>query len=133
MDNFLYILLFVVALFALMQIYVRLSTWSKKGKSVENIGGDLGKEINSGGRHLLYFYTSSCAACKTMTPVIDTLKKEFNNIHKVNLATDMEIGRKFGVMGTPATVVVEKNKITSYVLGYKNAQFLRTLLATQSV
>ena len=128
MNNLLYIVLFVIALFALMQIYVRLSTWLKKGRKVENIDGELGKEINSGGRHLLYFYTSSCAACKTMMPLIDALKEEFKNIHKVNLAIDMEIGREFGVMGTPATVVVENNKITSYTLGHKNTPFLRNLL-----
>ncbi len=128
MSNLLSIVLFVIALFVLMQIYVRLSTWKKKGKMVEDIGGDLGNEIRSGGKHLLYFYTSSCGACKTMTPIIDALKEEFKNIHKVNLAIDMEIGRKFGVMGTPATVVVENEKITSYILGHKNRSFLRNLL-----
>lgn len=111
-----------------MQIYVRISTWKKKGKQVDTIDGNLGKEIRAGGRHLLYFYTSSCGACKNMTPLIDTLKKEFKNIHKVNLATEMETGRKFGVMGTPATVVVENSKISSYDLGFKNESFLRKLL-----
>ncbi len=130
MDNLLYIVFFVVGLFVLMQIYIRLSTWMKKGKAVDNIGGDLGREISSGGRHLLYFYTASCGACKPMTPVVDKLKKEFGNIHKVNLAADMETGRKFGVMGTPATVVVENSKIVSYVLGYKNESYLRNLLTT---
>ena len=128
MDNLLYIIFFIIGLFVFMQLYVRISTWKKKGKKIENIGGELGRKLEDGDRHLIYFYTRSCSACKTMTPVVDTLTQGFKNIHKINLATDMETARKFGVMGTPATVVVENSKIISYVLGYKNASFLRNLL-----
>ena len=128
MENILYIVLAIVGLFVVMQLYVRLSSWFKKGKTISGVTGSLGKELRSGNRTLIYFYTNSCAACKPMTPVVDRLKKEFKNIHKVNLATDMETGRKFGVMGTPATVVVEDEKIINFHLGAKNEQFLRNLL-----
>lgn len=128
MESILYIVLTIIGLFVVMQLYVRLSSWFREGKSVSGVTGSLGKELRSGKRILVYFYTNSCAACKPMTPVIDRLKKEFKNIHKVNLETDMETGRKFGVMGTPATVVVENEKITGFHLGAKNEQFLRNLL-----
>ena len=128
MDNILYIMLAFVGIFVLLQLFTRVSTYLKKGKEVTGISGKLGKDIASGRKQLIYFFTQSCAACKPMTPVIDTLSKEHKNIHKVNLATEMETGRKFGVMGTPAVVLVESGKIKEFSLGAKSEYYLRNLL-----
>ena len=128
MDTILYIVLTIVGLFVVMQLYIRLSAVFKKGKVIEGVKGKLGSEVVSGGKLLVYFYTNSCAACKPMTPVIDRLKKEYKNVHKVNLATDMDTGRAFGVMGTPATILVEDRKIKSFNLGARTESFLRNLI-----
>jgi len=103
----------------------------KMFESIKNekvVIGTFGKNLAQRGKHLLYFYSPSCSACKTMTPRLEVLKQEFPNIHNVNLATDMDIGRTFGVMGTPSVVVVEDQKISAYHVGAKSDQFLRSLL-----
>ncbi|MEJ2055150.1 MAG: thioredoxin family protein [Calditrichaceae bacterium] len=128
MESILYIVLAIIGLFVIMQLYIRLSGFFKKGKVIAGVKGKLGKDVQSGRTVLVYFYTNSCAACKPMTPVIDRLKKEFKNIYKINLSTDMNTGRAFGVMGTPATVLVEQQKIKSYNLGAKTEAYLRNLL-----
>ena len=128
MESILYNVLAIVGLFIVMQLYIRLSSVFKKGKLIKGVKGKLGSEVLSGRKLLVYFYTNSCAACKPMTPVVDRLKKEFKNIHKVNLATDMDIGRAFGVMGTPATILVEDQKIKSFNLGTRTEAFLRNLV-----
>jgi thioredoxin 1 len=128
METILYIVLAIAGLFVVMQLYIRLSALFKKGKVINGVKGKLGKDIQSGRKLLVYFYTNSCAACKPMTPVIDRLKKEFKNIHKINLTTDMDIGRAFGVMGTPATILVEEQKIKSFNLGARTESFLRNLI-----
>ena len=128
MESILYIVMAIAGLFVVMQLYIRLSAVFKKGKVIEGVKGKLGSELLSGRKLLVYFYTNSCAACKPMTPVVDRLKKEFKNIHKVNLATDMDTGRAFGVMGTPATILVEDQKIKSFNLGSKTESFLRNLI-----
>lgn len=128
METILYIVLTIVGLFVVMQLYIRLSGVFKKGKVIEGVRGRLGNDIQSGRKLLVYFYTNSCAACKPMTPLIDHLRKEFKNIHKVNLATDMDTGRAFGVMGTPATILVEDQKIKSFDLGARKEAFLRNLI-----
>lgn len=128
MATILYVVLTIVGLFVVMQLYIRLSAVFKKGKVIEGIRGKLGKDIQSGRKLLVYFYTNSCAACKPMTPMVDRLKKEFKNIHKINLATDMDIGRAFGVMGTPATILVEDQKIKSFNLGARTESYLRNLI-----
>ena len=128
MDTILYIVLAIVGLFVVMQLYIRLSAVFKKGKVIEGVKGKLGSDIQSGKKMLVYFYSNSCAACKPMTPMVDRLKKEFKNIHKINLATDMDTGRAFGVMGTPATILVEDQKIKSFNLGARTESFLRNLI-----
>ncbi len=128
MDNVLYIVLGLIGLFLVAQLYARFSAYSKKGKLMEDVPGILGKEINTGKKLLIYFYTNSCSACKSMTPVIDRLMKEFENIRKVNLATDMEAGKKFGIMGTPSTVLVENRKIKSFLMGVKSYSQLKSML-----
>ena len=128
MENILYIILAIAGLFVFMQIYVRLTAYFKKGKRIQGVSGALGKEIERGKKVLVYFYTNSCTACKPMTPVVDRLKKTYKNIHKVNLATEMDTGRSFGVMGTPALVLVENSEIRSYNLGARNEHFIKKLL-----
>jgi thioredoxin 1 len=129
MESILYIVLAIVGLFMVMQLYIRLSAIFKKGKVIKGIKGKLGNEVLSGRKLLVYFYSNGCAACKPMTPVVDRLKKEYKNIHKVNLATDMGTGRAFGVMGTPATILVEDQKIKSFNLGARTEAFLRNLIS----
>ncbi|MGD9489602.1 MAG: thioredoxin family protein [Calditrichaceae bacterium] len=128
MQGFLYLILVIVGFFVVMQLYIRISSIMKKGKIIDGVNGKMGKEIKAGKRILVYFYTSSCAACKPMTPVIEKLKKEFESVHMVNLAKDMATAKAFGVMGTPATVLVENQKIMSFNLGAKSEDFLRKLL-----
>ena len=128
MENFVYIILAVIGLFIILQLYMRLSSYFKKGKEIKDVSGRLGKEISSGSKLAVYFFTNSCAACKPMTPVIEKLQKEFPNLYKINLATDMGAGRKFGVMGTPCTIVVEQGRILDFILGARTESFLRGII-----
>lgn len=129
MDSALYVVLAIVGFF----VFIRLLAWfngrMKKGKAIQPFTGEISRKIQSGEKLLLYFYSPSCGACKTMTPVIDEMKKKNNNIYKINLAKESErkIGQIFGVMGTPATVVVEDSKIDQFILGAKSKNFLTSL------
>ena len=128
MEALLYLILAVVGFFVLMQLIVRLSGYFKRGKTLPDLKGELGHKINSGKKVLVYFYSPSCGACRPMTPVIDRLRKENKNVFKINVMKDTDLGRTFGIMGTPATVVVQDKKIDKYILGAKNEQFLRGLI-----
>ena len=99
----------------------------KTGKKIGPFSGEISERIQKGEKLLLYFYTPSCGACKSMTPVIDEMKKEKNNVYKINLTRDYNIGKIFGVMGTPATILVKDSKIDQYILGARSERFLRTL------
>ena len=47
-----------------------------------------------------------------------------DNVYKINLVKDNNIGKIFGIMGTPATIVVNESKIDQYILGARSKQFL---------
>jgi thioredoxin 1 len=111
-----------------MQIFVRLSTYLKKGKEITGIGGELGKKINAGEKLLVYFFSPTCGACRPVTPVIEKMKKENSNVYKIDVSQKPEVSRGFGVMGTPATVVVENRKIRQYILGARTESFIRKLI-----
>lgn len=128
MNSFLYIILAVVGFIIFMQVFMRISTFLKKGKKIGDIKGELGKRINNGEKLLIYFFSPTCSACKPITPIIDKMNKEKSNIYKIDVSRDMETSRKFGVMGTPATILVENQKISSYTLGAKSETYLRKLV-----
>jgi thioredoxin 1 len=128
MDSILYIVLGVIGFFIFMQLIMRFMSLAKKGKMVAGITGELGNKIKSGQKLLVYFFSPSCGACRPVTPIIDKLKNEKNNVYKINVLQQPDISRNFGVMGTPATVVVENEIIKQYILGAKSEKFLRNLI-----
>jgi thioredoxin 1 len=127
-ETILYVVGGIVGFFIIMNLFVLVNGWMKKGRVLTNLSGELGRKIAAGQRMLLYFYSPSCTACKSMTPVIDKMRTENMNVQKINLTKDMDIGRQFGIMGTPATVLVEDSKIQKFYLGARSEQFLRKLI-----
>jgi thioredoxin 1 len=124
MDTLLLIVLVFVGFFVIMRLMVWVSGKFKKGKKIPPFSGELGERIQKGDKLLLYFYTPSCGACKTMTPVVEEMMDTKDNVYKINLTKDYNIGKIFGIMGTPATIVVNESKIDQYILGARSKQFL---------
>jgi thioredoxin 1 len=124
MDTLLIIVLVFVGFFVIMRLMVWVSGKLKKGKKIPPFAGELGERIQKGDKLLLYFYTPSCGACKTMTPVVEEMMDTKDNVYKINLTKDYNIGKIFGIMGTPATIVINESKIDQYILGARSKQFL---------
>jgi protein-disulfide isomerase len=59
-----------------------------------------------------------------MTPVVEEMMDTKDNVYKINLTKDYNIGKIFGIMGTPATIVINESKIDQYILGARSKQFL---------
>ena len=124
MDTLAIVILSIVGFFVFMRLMVWISGRLKKGKIIPPFSGEIGDRIQKGHKLLLYFYTPSCGACKTMTPVVEEMMDKKDNVYKINLAKDNNIGKIFGIMGTPATIVVNQSKIDQYILGARSKQFL---------
>ena len=129
MHFFFYITITIVALYILLQVYMRLQGWLKRGKEVQNLPENLARELQKHPKTLIYFYTPTCSACRIMTPIIDRLKNEFDNIIKIDLSRDTHLGPVFGVMGTPTLTLMEGTVIRDFVVGARKENFLRKMLA----
>ncbi|MBI5476245.1 MAG: thioredoxin family protein [Ignavibacteriales bacterium] len=115
-----YILLGIVILFISMQLFIRFQSKFKKDKDVKTLTGYIGDAVRHGGKVLLYFYSSSCGACRQQTPVIDGLPKNHTTIFKVDVSKDAKTAMALGVLGTPSTVIIENGLIKEFFLGYIN-------------
>ncbi len=124
-----YILVGIFIAFMGMQYIVILRSKRNKGRRVEQVGGKIGKAIATGERAMVYFYSPSCRACKYQTPVIDRLISDGHKVHKVDISRDMATARKFGVMATPTTVVLQGNEIVEFLVGAKPEEKLRRVLS----
>ncbi len=117
----------IIGFFVFLQVFTRIVSFFKKGKIITGINGELGRKIKSGSKLLVYFYSPACGACKTVTPIIDKMKLNRSNIFKIDTSREMKIAQQFGIMGTPATIIVENEKISECILGAKSEQFYRKL------
>lgn len=123
------ILALVLLAFLGLQGYVYLRTRAARGKPVTGLTGAPAEAAASGRRIALYFWSPSCASCKVQSPVIERLRKEFPDIYSVNIAEDLSPARALGILGTPATVIIEGGIIRSVLLGVKPEAELRKALS----
>lgn len=123
----LYIIIGFVAFIFLFQKLLALKMKFKKGKAAPQLEGRYKKAITGDNKSLFYFYSQSCAACRPMTPIVDKFAGK-KNVFKVDIARDMDVAKKFGVLGTPSTVVVEKGIIKEFLVGPQTESKLAELL-----
>ncbi len=129
MNTVISIVVGIVALFIGMQMFMVLKMKFKKGKQAPQLDGKAGRMVANGDKVLFYFYSPGCRACKPMTPFIKNMAKRNKRIFPVDVSHDMTTAQKFGVMGTPSTVVVEQGKIKEFLVGFQPQDRVQGLLA----
>lgn len=122
MNILLYVLIAVATLILLMQDHVWLATRRMQGKPAP--------EPADGRRHLYYFYSQTCGACRSVTPVIDRLSSKHPNVHKIDVREDPERAISFGIRATPTLVLVDAGKISRIMLGGSSERTLEGMLAS---
>lgn len=80
------------------------------------------------GRVLLYFFSPTCGACRSITPIVDRLAQEHDNVFKVDISQNAALPRSLGVMGTPSSISLAHGKVEEVVLGPVNEAKLRSML-----
>ncbi len=66
--------------------------------------------------------------CKSMTPIIQQLARERNDIIAIDIDDNMQLARQFHVKATPTLVLVNNNKIEKVLLGAKSRKKILSLL-----
>lgn len=71
---------------------------------------------------LVDFYAEWCGTCKMMASILEEIAEEVETVKivKLNIAEDMVIARKYGVMGIPAYVVIKDGEVVKKASGEKS-------------
>ena len=88
------------------------------------------KIIGSNGIALVDFYADWCGPCKMLSPVIDKLAEERDDIiiGKVNVDESGELAERFGVMSIPTLIVFKDGEEVNRSLGFKPKNAILALL-----
>ena len=82
------------------------------------------------GTVLVDFYADWCGPCKIMSPVIDNIAEENENIKvgKVNVDESPSLAEEFQVMSIPTIVVFKNGTITKTFVGITDKEEIKSAL-----
>ena len=95
------------------------------------INGSNFEEIKQGDKPILIdFYASWCGPCKMLSPIIDEIAEERNDIivGKVNVDDEPELAEKFGVFSIPTLVVLKDGRVFNQATGVRPKEQILALL-----
>lgn len=78
---------------------------------------------------LLYFFSPHCGPCRALTPDVEALSHQFDNVFLIDVSQDAATARSFGVMVTPTVLLITPQAVSSALLGRTSATKLRQLLS----
>lgn len=85
---------------------------------------------NSEKKVLIDFYADWCGPCRMVSPIIDEIANERDDIvvGKVNVDNEQELASEFGVFSIPTLVVLEGGKVIKQVSGARPKAAILALL-----
>ncbi|MEJ2397276.1 MAG: thioredoxin family protein [Gammaproteobacteria bacterium] len=80
---------------------------------------------------LYYFHAPYCSPCQAMMPMIDSLKRDFPNLIKIDITQHESLAQAFGVSATPVFMVVDDGQINEVKVGSVRESWIRQRLTTE--
>lgn len=81
---------------------------------------------------LLDFWATWCGPCRMVTPIVEEIAAEREDIFvgKVNVDEEMEIAVQFGIISIPTLIVMKDGKAVNKAVGYMPKADILKLLET---
>ncbi len=119
-----------IALIVVMRVVISTRMRKLQGKAAPELRGRMQQRVSGGRRALFYFHSPGCGACRTMTPVVKRLQKKSKGVFAVDISLDMDTARRFSVMATPTTVLIDGGIIEQVLVGPQPQTTLEGLLSS---
>lgn len=86
--------------------------------------------LQSDKKVMIDFYANWCGPCRMMSPIIEELSNEMEDVKfvKINVDENENISRKYGVMSIPMFVVVENGEEKAKTVGMQSKDRIKELL-----
>jgi len=112
-----YLIASLVLAYAALQLYPYFKLKASRGKAAPSLGKPLDAASEKSAKKLIYFMAPQCGMCRNITPIVDELAQQRNDIVRIDASESPEIAKEFNVMGTPAFVLVNAGVIEKVKLG----------------
>ena len=86
--------------------------------------------LNSDKTVLIDFWASWCGPCRMLSPIIDSLAEETDEVKicKVNVDEENDLAGSFGVMSIPTLIVIKDKKIINQSVGVQQKAAIKQML-----
>ena len=81
---------------------------------------------------LVDFWASWCGPCKMLSPIVDEIAEERNDIKvcKINVDEEQALAAKFGIMSIPTLVIFKNGNIVNKTIGVQPKSEILKMLAS---
>lgn len=130
------IVIFIVVLVGITFSYNYLTNKSTKESSKGNTSQNINEEkieiieiknmaefekeaINEEGTVVIDFYATWCRPCKIMTPIIEEIANEYNDVKfiKIDIDKNEELAIKYNVMSIPTIIIMKNGEVAKTFVG----------------
>ena len=88
------------------------------------------KELIQKEKVLVDFYADWCGPCQMLTPVLEELSKDHEELEIIKINTDnfMELAQEYGIMSIPALKLFSKGEIVKEKVGFMTKEELEDFI-----
>lgn len=87
-------------------------------------------ELIKGKKVIVDFFATWCGPCKMLSPVLESLSKEYDDVTFVKVDVDdcHNVSKEYGIMSVPTLMKFENGQLIDTKVGYQNINELKKWL-----